>query len=539
MNKAGLVAFFLCWAERQRWTVPAVHIKVLLWLEQTNEPERLLMAFRGFSKSTIYGVYKAWRLYRDPTGVHQVWAADGKLAGKMSRYTRYVLYAHPWCVGMMTPGAPSSEFFVIGAEDLRNPSMQANSILGNATGSRATDIDFDDIEVPKNIRTVDLRERLRERMDEAVHILVPGGMTTYIGTPHTHDTLYAEVEASGAAVLKIPLFAHVTRYEKTETKSRYRIGFPPAADGYTVLSGIGKGARAMVDGRDFVIEGDEIVFTKPPNKVIDICTGNAWPERFDRKDIAVRRRKTRTLNSWDSQYQLHAKPVTETRLDPDRMHMYDVEPRFEHANGTIRVTLGKVRLEGFSGRWDVSLGKLKSDASALCFVLTDLSGNLYWHRAIALTGDLEELDTFGKLIGGQVKQMIDACLEVGIHHVVIETNGPGGFVPAIARKHCDPYGITIEEEFSIVKKNERILDAFEPPLSSGFLYAHRQVFESGATDQMRQWNPGVKDQPDDFLDSGAGAIARTPVRVVRIVGGHVDVQHWKKGTEMYEITVDA
>ncbi|MBA3242679.1 MAG: transcriptional regulator, partial [Acidobacteria bacterium] len=137
-----------------------------------------------------------------------------------------------------------------------------------------------------------------------------------------------------------------------------------------------------------------------------------------------------------------------------------------------------------------------------------------------------------------VKQLITACVEVGIHHVVVETNGPGGFVPAIARKHATSFGITIEEEFSIVKKNERILDAFEAPLSSGFLYAHRQVFESGAAEQMRQFNPGVKDQPDDYLDAGAGAIARTPVRVERIAGQTETVHHWKYGAKDLEVTLE-
>lgn len=536
-QKAGLVAFYLCWADRNRWTVPDVHILALVWLESTIDSERLFMAFRGFSKSTIYGVYKAWRLYRDPTGVHQVWAADGKLAGKMSRYTRYVLYAHPWCAGLLPPGAPSSEFFVMGAEDLRNPSMQANSILGNATGSRATDIDFDDIEVPKNIRTVELRERLRERMDEAVHILVPGGQKTYIGTPHTHDTLYAEVEAAGAATLKIPLFAQVKRYENTETRTRLRIGFPPAADGYTVMVGIGKTARILTEGRDYRVEGDEVVFTAPPNAVVDICTGNAWPERFDRKDIRVRRRGCRTLNSWDSQYQLQAKPIRETRLDPDRMRQYEVEPVVETANETVRVTLGRARLEGFAARWDVSLGKLKSDASALTVVFTDLMGNLYWHRAIALTGDLEVLDARGRLIGGQIKQLIDALVAIGVHHVVVETNGPGGFVPAIARKHCEAHGISVGEDFATTKKNERILDAFEAPLSSGFLYAHKQVFESPAIEQMRQWDPSVKEQPDDYLDSAAGAIDATPVRVTRLVGAAALLQHWKQGVMVHDVEV--
>lgn len=532
--KASFVAFFLCWAEINRWKVPDCHVRACVWLEQTKCHERLLMAFRGFAKSTIYGCYKAWQLYCDPQGVNQVWAADSKLAGKMSRYTRHVLLRHPWCAGLLDPQSPVGEFFVAGATDLRNPSMQANSILGNSTGSRASAIDFDDVEVPKNIRTKELRESLRERIQESTHILVPGGQTTYIGTPHTHQSIYSEVEAGGAATLKIPLFARVKRYEQTDTRTRYSIGFPPAADGYTVMLGIGRGARVLEPGRDYRVDGDTIVFSEPPRAVLDIATGNAWPERFNRADIQSRRRGCRTINSWDSQYQLHARPIRETRLDPDRMLMYEVEPVFSTRNGHPVATLGQVQLEGFTARWDVSLGKVKSDVSALAIVFTDLAGRLYWHRAIALTGDLEEVSPVdGTLIGGQIRQLIEACLEVGVHHVVIESNGPGGFVPAIARRHCAAHGITVAEEFSITKKAERILDAFEPPLSSQFLYAHRQVFESDAFEQMREFDPSVREQPDDYLDAAAGAIAATPVRVNRIPGGQVAEQApaWQLGEQ--------
>src|SRR3546814_9152067 len=45
-----------------------------------------------------------------------------------------------------------------------------------------------------------------------------------------------------------------------------------------------------------------------------ICAGCAWPERFDLTEIQKRRKETRTLNAWDSQYGLEAKPLTEVRL---------------------------------------------------------------------------------------------------------------------------------------------------------------------------------------------------------------------------------
>jgi hypothetical protein len=70
-------------------------------------------------------------------------------------------------------------------------------------------------------------------------------------------------------------------------------------------------------------------------------------------------------------------------------------------------------------------------------------------------------------------------------------------------------GCGVREEFSITNKQKRILDAFEAPLSSRFLWAHTDVLDGPVYDQMRDFNPALTNQPDDFIDSGAGAISQT------------------------------
>jgi hypothetical protein len=64
----GFVAFFMIWARVMKWTVPALHLVICEWLEATRDPVRVLMVFRGAAKSTIYAIYKAWRLYRRDAG---------------------------------------------------------------------------------------------------------------------------------------------------------------------------------------------------------------------------------------------------------------------------------------------------------------------------------------------------------------------------------------------------------------------------------------------------------------------------------------
>jgi hypothetical protein len=526
----SFLAFYLMWAKLMGWTVPLLHVRICQWLEHCKDPVRVLLVFRGASKSTTYAVYKAWKLYRDNNDRSLIWAADDKLATKLTRDTLNVLRRHPLTRGMLPPKPGAQSFWVLGSMDARNPSMEAVGVNGNATGSRADAVDFDDVEVPKNIKTPEARQNLRLKIEESTHIAVPGAQKSYIGTPHTHDSIYTEQVQGGAAVLKIPLFEHHRRFTDTASGQQYHFGFDAGPDGLYVFAGIGKFAKLLVEDIDYTQQGRCIILAKPINAVLDIYAGNAWPERFTRAEVTQRRTDTRTLNGWDSQYQLEAKPVNETRLDPSRMLAYADKPVVRVANRETLMMLGKVRIVGARARWDVALGKIKSDASAFSLVLTDAKGNLYWQVAEGLMGDLDD----------QCKRVLALVLEYQIPRVVVETNGAGGFVPPRLRKFLFGTGCAVVDDHATVNKQKRILDAFEPPLSMQVLWAHTSVLDGPTWDQMKDFNPLSKNQPDDYLDSGAGAIADTPVRIGQIIStankraGH----DWRPNSGTHEVILE-
>lgn len=528
------VGFFLQWAEFMGWKVPAIHIRACAWLADRGDLA-VLRAFRGFSKSTLLAVYNAWRYYEDPTYriLHQG-DQDGT-AYKTSRDTKRVLMRHPRCVALRDIRGESSFWWCPGADDERNPSMQAAGIMSNITSSRADEVQNDDVEVPRNIRTPEAREMLRYRLGEQTHILVPGGRKLYVGTPHTHDSLYDEMAALGADCLTIRMFEQEFRIDSAD-KAVYEVPFLPEF----VFSGIGKHARLLVEGTDYQTKGTRLIFGSAPGVLIDCYAGIAWPERFTAEELLKRRRETRTINEWDSQYQLHSKPITEVRLDPARIIPYAVEPVIRTANGQVGMWLGNVRIVGASAYWDCSLGKLKSDASAFTLLLTDERGNLYWHAAAGLTGELAEFDSRGKVASGQCAQIRELVIRYQIPRVTVETNGPGGFVPPILRRALAGTGCGVAESFAVSNKQARILDAFEPPLSSRFLWAHTSVLEGPVWDQMKDFNPALKNQPDDYLDSAAGAIATTPVRIGKTVGKPTDNPHedWRPEAGVHEVTVE-
>jgi hypothetical protein len=533
----NFVAFFLKWAEYKRWKVPDFHILICHWLESFDRIG-VLLALRGGAKSNILGCWVAYRAWRDRNYHALVQGADDKLARKVSRHAKDVIKRHPWlrAENMINPADWALErFSVVGNEDPRDPTCAAHGILSNVTSSRANEVINDDVEVPKNIKTPDAREKLRERLDEQTHILIPGGRKLYVGTPHTHNSLYEELVAQGAAVLRFPLFANHVRYEDKATNSqrRFAFNFEPDDDGLYVFHG----EKLLEEGVDYEVKRAAVVFDQPARGTIDIYAGNVWSDRFTRMEISARRKECRTVNTWDSQYGLHAKPVHQVRLDPDRLQPYEAECKINVANGEVRMLLGNQRIVGGVLYWDPALGKKGTHDSVASVVLTDERGRLYWEDSKELRGDAYDEFDHGN---SQCHKVRELALTYQLENVHLETNGPGTFMPPLLRRALAGTGIGVIEVNRKVDKSLYILDAIEPPLSGQFLWANVRLWETKLLDQMRDWIPGVENQEDDFIDSGAGAIKQTPIRIGKVVGNVKEIkrERWREASGVHEVKVD-
>lgn len=518
--RMSLLAFALMEYERRGWTMPDVHVRIYDWLSKTDAcRDRVLMVFRGCGKSTILGVRNAHKLSQDATRQFLVQGADDDLTDDISRDTIAIIRSHEWLKDILVEPAGVRHWFTHEgyATSARTPQMRGRGILSRVTGNRADEIINDDTETAKNVETPEARTKLRRRLSEQGFILKPGGGKLWVGTPHTHDSIYEQLIQSGVEALVIPLFQHQERFEPVErVRQEFRIPFQPGPDGLWVFRGIGRQAKLLQEHSDYTFADGVVRLAEPTGALLDICAGNAWPERFHREEMAERRRECPTVNYWDQQYQLKAKPLTESRLNPDLMKPYAVEPYFREANGEFGMWLGNTRIVSMSCRWDPSSGKLKSDVSSLALIFQDEAGRRYWHRSVALKGEIAEFDERGKnIVGGQVKQIADLVREFRIPRIVLETNGAGTFAPQVlkaalkqAKLQCGVAG-----EPSTANKNRVILDAFEPVLSSGTLWAHESVLDGPTYDEMRDFNPAISDQPDDYIDAGARAITDTPERI--------------------------
>ncbi|MFW2012686.1 phage terminase large subunit [Acinetobacter bereziniae] len=546
MIQVGFAAFYLVYAETLNWVVPDFHLDVCDFLEDYGSLGLLMMP-RGHGKSTILDIYNAWKLYNNPNHLILHQGATDPDAYKVSRGTEQVFERHPLCqlFNIKKVRGETQKWWVTGSNDVRHGSIHARGILSNVTGSRANEIQNDDVEVPGNIGTPESREKLRYRLSEQTHILIPGGQKLFVGTPHTHDSLYTHIQKLGAKCLVLKMFKNEKRFENV---TEAIVDFDPVY----IFSGIGSQAKLLKEGINYqwIQQGNifKIIFTEQ-HYLIDIYSEALWSERFTPEVMEERRKECRTINEWDSQYQLHAKPVGDVRLDPDKLIAYDCEPVLKRANGRYIMMLGDRQIVGMTARWDPSSGKLKSDISAVTLVLHDDLGNKYWHRSIALKGEVIIPDDSGEIIGGQVWLLCDLIENFNIPCITIETNGIGKFAPAALKAALKKRRIRcgVKEHHSVGQKNKRILDGIEGPLISGLLWAHVSVLDthegentSDQFKQMRMFNPAISDQEDDYLDSLSGAITDSPERIGKI---HNNLEanespNWRTNGGVHDATLD-
>lgn len=175
---------------------PRHHRQILEFLYGVlcDSPHRgLLMAFRHSGKSTVVGIFAACVLYLYPQTRILILSAESGLSTRMVSHIRHILENHPWCSNLVPSNKKEWSMGRITVNrpiGIREPSVICQGIHGNITGMRADLIICDDVEVPNTSNTLQKRADLRERLRELDFILSPTGAMVYIGTPHTHDTIY-------------------------------------------------------------------------------------------------------------------------------------------------------------------------------------------------------------------------------------------------------------------------------------------------------------------------------------------------------------
>lgn len=181
---------------------------------QHGPKRRIIEAFRGVGKSWLTAAYVLWRLYCDPNERILVVSASKDRADAFAIFVRRLIEEVPMLQHLKPKDGQrdSTILFEVGpAMPHQSPSVKSVGITGQITGSRATIIVADDIEVPKNSLTQTMRDRLSELVKEFDAILMTEadmraiGMTRppeiiYLGTPQCEMSLYNALPQRGYAL---------------------------------------------------------------------------------------------------------------------------------------------------------------------------------------------------------------------------------------------------------------------------------------------------------------------------------------------------
>lgn len=165
---------------------------------QSDDQRRMIQAYRGVGKTYITGAYVCWRLFKDPDEHFLIVSATNGFAEEISMFIKNILSNMP-LIKHLDPAKTNRnsvmKFDVYGKNPtIKSPSVKIAGITGQITGSRATEIIADDVEVEKNSRTITMRENIRKSIKEFTNIIIPNvGRITYLGTPQTEDSIYTKL----------------------------------------------------------------------------------------------------------------------------------------------------------------------------------------------------------------------------------------------------------------------------------------------------------------------------------------------------------
>lgn len=415
----------------------------------------IIEAFRGVGKSFITSAYCLWELYRDPQVKILVVSASKTRADAFSTFTMRLIQEMDILKELRPRDDQRNsriEFDVGPAIADQSPSVRSLGITSQLTGSRADIIVADDVEVPNNSATAEMREKLLERTKEFSAILKP--LTTariiYLGTPQTEDSIYNKLPDTFSTRVWPALMPNAEEREMYGdklapyiTKLGYPEGSPTDPQRFNELdlaerrSEYGSAGFAL----QFMLSTRLTDLERYPLKVRDLLVmdiGDEVPMKVD----------------WLPDSKREIKELPNLAMAGDRFY----SPA-SHSQ-EFKAFQGAVMAIDPAGR-----GKDETGYA----VVKMLNGFLYLTRAGGFQGgyEMSTLEGLAKI-----------CKEENVNHVVIEANfGDGMYTkliePVLARIHpC-----VVEEVKHSRQKEMRIIDTIEPVMNKHRLVVARRVIE--------------------------------------------------------------
>lgn len=250
-----------------------------------------------------------------------------------------------------------------------------------------------------------------------------------------------------------------------------------------------------------------------------------WPELFPIEKIDEMR-ETVGLRHFSSQMMLEYISEDKARLEPGALVFYDGE--FDHRTATIKFSDFRVQssdyysenrtlttenlITGVAMYWDPSGGRVKSDSSVCVLIYRDdKNRRAFIHDVRYLRVADEDMHP----LATQCEGVLDFMRAHNQKRIAIEVNGLGNALPEILREVALKRGqsVIVQKIINHQRKETRILDAIEPLLTTGRLFAHVRIKSTLLLSEMLGWSPLAVGGTDDGLDALAGALRLTPAPV--------------------------
>jgi hypothetical protein len=422
---------------------------------QHGPKRQIIEAFRGVGKSWITSAFVLWRLLRDPNEKFLIVSASKQRSDDFSIFTQRLITEMPILQHLApTDDQRSSKiaFDVAPTRAAHAPSVKSVGVFGQMTGSRATHIIADDVEVQNNSDTEDKRDKLLQTVMEFEAIIVPElGRITYLGTPQTEASVYNKLREKGYHcriwTSRYPSESELSKYEgflapsivEALAKNPKLVGSPTDPKRFTAIDLLEREAAYGRTGfaLQFMLDTSLSDMLRFPLRTSDLialeCAGLKGP-------ISI---------GWASGLAQQIKELPNVGFTGDRIFrpMFIDEKWTEYEGAVMTIDP--------SGRGRDELGFA---------VVKQLMGVLYCTCCGGLQGGYEE---------SNLVKLANIAKDHQVKYIIIESNfGDGMFTKILQPILGKIYPCTTEEIRHNVQKEKRIIDTLEPVINR-----HRLVFD--------------------------------------------------------------
>ena len=431
------------------------------WLERTNNhPFRLLMEFRGATKTTTVAAYLVWRLLHDHNENWIIVSSNEDSAKKIVDMCRKIIKENDLCRPLRRFGRDTDLGFDVGGKTrtTKESSIEGVSIASQKITGSHGHILADDVEVARNADSDTKRKNVERNILELQAVTT--GQILWVGTPHASPSIYTPM-------LDNPIF---------EVRKIPVVDFGDTPE----------------DEESWVVAWDD------------------HPNNLFSKD-RIKHLMNQNERWFRSQYMLEETNLENSSLNGGLVRRYRGEletrlvrmPLGEPDVPVVELALdgeGRISIDEWGCYWDVGYSKDGSDASVFSVAYRDKTGRRFIHVAEKLPPVSDE-DGYGP----QARRIVQICQKLNIPSMKVEESGASTY-SAEVKKAAKAIGVNIEvlPVRRTYRKEKYILDAFEPVLNAGLLYIHEDCDD----ELVRQINGFPRLDHDDFIDSGAGCLVQ-------------------------------